>query len=288
MNTSVVLSPKSAQALALLKSIYNDMDIFVEGSTSVNTWTKLLRLYLPDDIRLDSVNLLGRRADVVQACRSDQEVGGRKRLYIIDGDLDLLLGVPKPRLKHLYRLRSYCFENYLLDEEALVAAVTTKNPNIPEPTVILQFDMNGWFRRNSHALTGLFVCYAVTFELARDTKTVDFKVHHLLDTRSEDSDFCMRKVNRRILALYKEVRTRCSKAKVRESYKRVSQNADALGIERFVSGKNYILPVFHKMIKQKFSVNISMTELTSLIAQCLKEPQDGYLRRRLRSMWHRR
>lgn len=285
MKTSAVLSPKSARALALLKSIYNDVEIFVEGNTSSNTWTKLLQVYLPDGVKLDSVNLLQNRASVVQACKLDQDIDGRKKLYIIDGDLDLLLGVPKPKLRHLYRLRSYCFENYLFDQEAITAAITTKNPNVPRSAVVRQFNMKDWFQRNSQALAGLFICYAVTFELAKDVKTVDYRVRKLLDSKSKSSDLCERKVRLRILALYREVRTRCDGAKVRGLYGRVSANADALGVERFVSGKDYVIPVFHKMIAEKFKVNISFTELKTLIAQCMKGSHDVHLRRRLRMVW---
>ena len=125
MTTSVRYPPSAARALGLLTSHNNDIEIYVEDTSTPNLWVKLLRKYLPPNIRLNDVNVLGSRVTVIQACKLDQQLDGRKKLYIIDGDLELLIGKHRPRLRHLYRLRGYCVENYLMHEDALVSAVTT-------------------------------------------------------------------------------------------------------------------------------------------------------------------
>jgi hypothetical protein len=95
-------SPRSARAISLLKAFYNDIAIFVEDKASPNMHLLICRRVLGEGVRLSSVNPLGGRDAVVGACRLDQTVSPRKRLYVIDGDLDLLMGRAKPKLKHLY------------------------------------------------------------------------------------------------------------------------------------------------------------------------------------------
>ena len=90
MSTSVVYPAKSAPAIGYLKRSSNDVEIFVEDTANPNMWVKLLKKYLPSSIRLNSVTPLGGRKNVLDACKEDQAIDDRKKLYIIDGDLDLI------------------------------------------------------------------------------------------------------------------------------------------------------------------------------------------------------
>ena len=211
MKTSVALPPTAARALGFLKRAENDLEIFVEDTASPNMWVKLLKLYLPAEVRLNSVSVLGPRDKVISACRADQAVDGRRKIYIVDGDLDLLRGVPKPRLRHLYRLRGYCVENYLLEEAAFVAAATTFDLKIERAAAARMIDLDGWLRRNEAALVALFVCYAVSHELVPKHETVRFRVHRLFRPEDPNYDLCETLVFRRTTSLYRLVRQECSR-----------------------------------------------------------------------------
>ena len=284
MTTSVVYSPKAAQALAYLKSFHNDIEIFVEDQSIPNLWVKLLRNYLPENVRLTSVNVLGSKQEVLKACRADQQDDGRKKLYIVDGDLDLLRGKAKPRLKHLYRLRAYSVENYLLDKESIVEAVTTLAPRLDEQTVMNQLDLDGWFERNRELLTSLFVCYAASFELNREASTVKFSVHKLLRSGDAHFDFCSTKIVSRIVGLYRRIRQNRSRGETRLAYNRIDGNAAKLGVERFVSGKDYLFPIVFRKVTTKFRVTTKADSLKTLIAKCTVSIQDPYLLRRVRQI----
>ena len=284
MSTSVVLPPRAAPALGLLKSGRNDIEVFVEDSSSPNLWVIFLRRYLPSNIRLDSVNVLGSKSNVIDACKADQKNDGRKKLYIIDGDLDLLLGRPKPRLRHLYRLRRYCIENYLLEEGALVLAATILNPRLDIGVLQEEGDYSEWLESNRDSLLGLFVFYAVAFELKREEQTVRYSVFKLVSHGDADYGLCRESVFRRILGLYRIVRRDCTSEEAREIYQRVRVNANEGGVERFVSGKDYILPLVFLRWKAKFRVNIPMNSFKTLVAKCIEGPLDPYLLRRLRQV----
>lgn len=282
MTTSVVFPPRAAPALGLLKSRNNDIEVFVEDTSAPNLWVFLLRKYLPSSVRLDSVNVLGSKRNVIDACKADQAVDGRKKLYIIDGDLDILLGKPKPRLRHLYRLRRYCVENYLLDERALISAATILNPKLEYDSAQQEVNYSGWLDGNRDALLGLFIFYAVTFELKRDEETVGYSVNRLLEEDTKVFRVCKNRVFRRVIGLYRCVRSTCTAEEIRNIYDRVRHNSVMGGVEQFVSGKDYIFPLLYLLLRKKFRVNIPINSFKTLVAQCIERPLDPYLLRRLR------
>lgn len=286
MKTSVVFPARASQALGFLKSSQNDIEIFVEDTAGLNMWLKLLRRYLPAGVVLNSVNILGSRSNVIAACKMDQAIDTRRKLYIIDGDMDLIRGVQKPKLKHLYRLRGYCIENYLSDERAFCAAVTSLNPQINPSVVSNDMDFEGWFRRNKIVLSRLFLCYAVTIELANHHPTVSYKVHRLLKQNEVNSDLCKVKVSRRIFKLYRAVRKQTPKMDVRNVFERIKQNQENIKVEQFVSGKDYLLPPLYRSIRKQFKINVKIEAFITLVAQCMEDAMDPYLLRRLRKLCH--
>ena len=286
MSTSVVFPARAAKALGHLKAHRNDVEIFVEDTAGGNLWVKLLRHYLPEQVKLESVNVLGSRQLVLKACSIDQAQESRRKLYVIDGDLELLRGVGKPRLKHLYRLRSYCVENYLINEDALVSAITTLNMNVDFYTARRELDLGGWIERNGGALHRLFVCYAVTHELKQEKETVGYKVNKLLKWNNSEFDFCESKVAARTIGLYKSVRLDFSKDEVRAVYDRVKKNADRIGVWRFVSAKDYLIPQLYGRIRRKFGTNLSVRSFLAVLADAGSNREDPYLRRRLKSLWN--
>ena len=112
-------SAKAARALGYLKRRYNDIDVYVEDTSGYMMWLRLLKNVFPGSVRIRSVNLLGGRKQVVDVCRLDQDDDGRRKLYIVDADFDLLCNRRRINLKYLYRLKAYCIENILLHEDCI-------------------------------------------------------------------------------------------------------------------------------------------------------------------------
>ena len=128
-------SHTAAKALAYLKRPYNDIDIFVEDTGNHNMWLTIVRNVVPREFKITSVNLLGGRESVIAACKRDQINDGRRKLYIIDGDFDFILGKKKPALKYLYRIRGYCIENLLINEVAAISVGLFYKPTWDEVRV---------------------------------------------------------------------------------------------------------------------------------------------------------
>lgn len=281
MITSVVYPPRAAQALGYLNSSRNDIEVFVEDSSAPNLWIKLLRNLLPNGIRLNSVNILGSRDNVLAACREDQLDDGRKKIYLIDADLDLLKGKSKPRLKHLYRLRAYCVENYLIKEENLISLATNFDVTVSEAAARQRLDFSGWRTRNMASLNSLFVCYAVTHSLASSEKTVGYSVFRLLDEEGGQFDFCQLKVSKRVVGLYRIVIGEKDALLARSEFHKVRNNALNFDFTSSVSAKDYILPQIFRRMKANFGVNVSLAQFKVMLAGLVGRDVDPYLVRRL-------
>jgi hypothetical protein len=112
-------SSRARVAYARLFSPYNDIDVFVEDSTYVGVYERLINKVLSGKAHVTRVTPLGPRSEVEQRARLDTGQNPRPRLYIVDGDLDLLAFGRQERIEKLYRLKVYSLENLLLEASAL-------------------------------------------------------------------------------------------------------------------------------------------------------------------------
>jgi hypothetical protein len=113
-------SPDSEPSRAFLLRAYNDLEIYVEDVASQNMYVRLFNRMLDGLGTISNVFPLHDRSRVIAACQADRGGSLPKRLYVIDGDFDLLLGNSPPVLGRLYRLSVYCSENLLLSERAVL------------------------------------------------------------------------------------------------------------------------------------------------------------------------
>lgn len=284
MTTSVVYPTGIAPALGHLHCFRNDIEIFVEDSSAKNVWRALLKKLLPDGVQFEDPIRLGSRDNVLNECRRDQVVDGRKKLYIIDADLDLLKGVRKPNLRHLYRLRSYCLENYLLNEPALVDVATLLDVDASPAEAKTRLGFSEWVEMNNGLLTKLFVCYATSHQLAKQHQTIGYKVVRLAQKPPLNDQLCPAKTSIRIFSLYRLVCRDVEPSQLREVSSAVQSNSSGLGPLRFVSGKDYLLPLLKARLRRQFGSQFPDKTLKVLLARATTKEIDPYLCRRLRSV----
>ena len=266
MSTSVVYNPRVAKAIAHLKS-KNDIDIYVEDSSNPNMWKSLLEKYLPDNIHLESVTPLGGRASIIEACKGDQSDDGRKKLYIIDGDLDLIQGKEMPNLRYLYRLKAYSVENYLISERAILKVITSGHGRIDKETAKNKLDFSSWLNDNLKSITPLFVSYAAHEFLLDEQKekTVSFSVFRLRP-RSNGDSICPNKTEFRIKEVNEKTSNVVGDHKLKEYVKKISANINSENQKDMVSVKDYILPLLHVRMKNKFGVRVEKILFSNLLA----------------------
>lgn len=283
MATSVIYPAGVAQALGHLHTSHNEIQIFIEDTANRNIWRNILKKFLPNDVEFSDPIPLGGREKVIRECRLDQADDGRKKLYIIDADLDLLKGRCKPRLKHLYRLRSYCIENYLAQEDALVKVAQVLNTNVSDIDARNRLDLNSWKQRNELEFRQLFCCYATIHSLDDRIKTVGYWIGNLTQAQPAIDELCPVKTRRRVRGLFRSIRANSSREIVRETYTYISKNADDLDYFRYASGKDGVLKQLIVRLKRLFG-NMHDDQITVLLSDYMSPDIDPYLKRRLHSI----
>src|SRR5690242_18796316 len=93
-------SLKAIKGLSFLFRRYNDIDIYVEDTANRNMYEVLFNRMLEGHAKVERIFQLGGREAVIASCKNDQQDTHRKRIYIVDGDFDYLLGNSPPNLKY--------------------------------------------------------------------------------------------------------------------------------------------------------------------------------------------
>lgn len=114
-------SRSARRAVALLMRPYNDIDIYVEDRTFVGVYEKIVNNCLNGSARVTKVIPLGPRDVVIAAASADDGADRRPKLYIVDGDLDVISSMRGRRIDRLHRLRVYSLENLVFEPGSLEA-----------------------------------------------------------------------------------------------------------------------------------------------------------------------
>lgn len=275
-------SPRAAKALGFLKQAYNDIEIFVEDTANQNLWLKVLKNSLPAHVKISSVNMLGGRESVVAACKLDQQSDRRKRLYIIDGDLDFIAGKSKPRLKYLYRLRAYCLENLLLNEPALVEVARDSAGNVTTAQAANLLSYQDVIKAHEHALKGLFAVYAVAMSFNSGIKTVGCSVRPLMDSGPTAITLSTEKIVRRAREVLRQLCRVYGTATVSARRVAYQRRANSLPLTMSVSGKDYLLPPLHLHLRRACNYLGTPEQLKVQLAKEFSTANEPFFARALR------
>lgn len=279
-DTSVLYPEGIAPALGHLNNHGNDIEVFVEDTVNRNVWRNVLKKFLPKGVTFSDPIALGGRKKVLEECSRDQIDDGRKKLYIIDADLDLLTGAPMPPLLHLHRLQGYCIENYLVQEEALVQVAQVMDVNVSEADARALLDFPGWKRANEEEFTTLFRCYAVANQLDERHRTVGHWIGHVCKDAPMDDCLCPHKTNARVMGLFRAVRLNNSKDALRQMYNEVSNNAETYDFCVYVSGKDGLLNRLIVRLKRFFG-HMNDNQIKVLLSTYFEVDVDPNLKHRL-------
>jgi hypothetical protein len=123
-------SARARVAYARLFSAYNDIDVFVEDSSYVGLYEKLINRALAGKAKVTRVTPLGPRSVVETQAENDTGTHSRPRLYLVDGDLDVLAFARMKKIERLYRLKVYSVENLLFEVAAIEDYCSFASPSL--------------------------------------------------------------------------------------------------------------------------------------------------------------
>lgn len=251
----------------------NDVDVFIEDSNDEEFYKALLHR-LTDGKRIKKIISCKCKTELIKACEADQTDRERKRIYLTDGDLDLILDANRKDLKYLHVLEKYCIENFLVEEEGLLE-ILHSNIVLDKSTISKQLTLNNYLRSISNPLNELFLHYAITHLHKMGIKTVSNSVGSFCKQHKSLTVLDVEKVEQKIKELRDEIILKIGEDDYNEiiydlRQKWPSNNETLLTI---VSAKDYVLPLLtfrFKKLKGKESFNLKWESLRLGLAKNAK------------------
>lgn len=248
----------------------NDIDIFIED-TNDEEFYKALFNRLVGNSKITKIFSCRCKTELVKACENDQVDRNRKRIYIADGDLDLIFSNNRKDLKYFYSLEKYCIENYLIDEDAIIE-VLHDIVILDKELIKKQLGFNNWLKNISHPLIELFLHYSLTHQFKTGTKTV----------ANGAGTYCKQVKNITVLNILRveeeieKSRSEIISLKGQEIYdeliyeRRQNWPSNITTLSTIVSGKDFLLPLLSfrfKKIKGKETYNLKYEALRMRMAK---------------------
>lgn len=266
-------APRGLRAKSVFFEQFNDIDVFVEDASreTKKLFARLLSRVLGEHVKLDCVFPLGPRDAVLEACEGDQAPGGRRRVYVIDADLDLCCCQPAPALVRLYRLPRYNIENFLIDEMAASAIIARESDSMDEEAAKRQLDFDQWTTRNAAPLKRLFIAFAAARALAPRLKTVGIGYSRLVSDDSGNVDPL--KIESLITELRLAVDALHTGGDFDSEMARLNEvhqlKGDVDFMLHYVSGKHYLLPLLRLRMNVIVRIQRSLGLLKIHLAECV-------------------
>jgi hypothetical protein len=241
----------SKSARSVLFEEFNDIDIYVEDSALgyKKIYKELLNKVFKNQLKIEHIIPIGNRDEVIKECENNQEKTGRKRVYIVDGDLYILSVEPVIPKNGLFTLPRYCIENYLISKTALVKVLYEDDPTLETSEIEDQIKFDDWLNQNEKQLVKLFILYALCKKYCPEIQTVAYKVSKLC--AGPTGIVCSTKTKNRIEELQLELEARIGVPIAQEeiSNLKAKLKAENNNILRYVSGKDYLMPLLFSRIK---------------------------------------
>lgn len=248
-------SDAANQSVGLFYRALQEIEIYVEDVEAEAIYTELLSRATNYQVKIKKVISLGGRGKVVERCLEYDE--SFPALFIIDGDLDLLLGEREGPHKRLYQHRLYCLENYLFCSSASVELLRDYSGRLLVDQAKEKLEWDDFIAYLSPILLELFKVYAVSWKaLEEDDRvvTVSRSYHTMCNQMRKPSHFslCQDKVQQVIDEIKNIVTQAVGEERYKEIYDRVCEEVDKLESPLYaVSGKDYLLKALREHLASK-------------------------------------
>ncbi len=268
--------PKFTNVQNVLKRVFFEHSgvvfIFTEDNPEDRVFYELLLRRLEDDnLTIEKVQPLGSKQVVLETAMLDKSPE-TPSLYIVDGDIKLMLG-QELETDNLIALDRYCIENYLCCEQGIAQYLHVKSGESLE-SVKSKLSFEELISKNGKILLKLYYRYAVSIDL--DCGHTFKKFEFLYSTRYNRIDSAKLKVETEavesaiknklkqsgVRAFKKEMEARIEKVRTNNPYSIET-------IIKVLSGKDQLLPMVTRKIKtiDASSRGLDPDELKRLLAE---------------------
>jgi hypothetical protein len=227
--------------------------------------------------KVQRVFQLGGKHAVIEACRNDQQDSSRRRLYIIDGDYELLTGMDAPHLRYLHRLTVYSSENLVFTESAVIEVSVDSLTNKSRTAIRGILDFDAFLGDVVSVLTPLFVGYAAAYLLAsRKSFSVTFKnsKYNVMNLCEDDGTKVILseiKVQDRVEQLRKDLvdNHNVTEGEIAAAIQEIENRLPSSDVDivKHIPAKTYILPYLYQYLRRRVNFYGNLEQLKVRLAR---------------------
>ncbi|WP_454796926.1 DUF4435 domain-containing protein [Novosphingobium lindaniclasticum] len=270
---------------ARLFSAYNDIDVFVEDSTYVGVYERIINSVLAGKAKVTRVTPLGPRSEVERHAENDTGTHRRPRLYIVDGDLDLMAFSRQKKINRLHRLQVYSLENLLFEQHALEEYCRFASPGLANGACLSAVDVNGLVRELNETLLPYLVALAVARRLGLRGSVFALNAPSVArQINNRNIGPCRTKVRQRTREIISAIVSSCGRQKYKRERNLVWKNISRKSISGACAapGKVFGLAYFNQRIGAAGGMELNQRAIASYLAQHCRLQNDQALASALR------
>jgi len=233
------LSDEPKRLVSTFLTYRNDIDIYTEDELKDKEFYKVLFSRLIDQkIKINDITPLGSRKNVIDRCQSEPD-NGRKKIFIIDGDITIIHGKDIPTLKNLFVLDAYCIENFIFDKQGIVNFIYLNCAIKPKEKIEDELQFENWLSNYSNKLVDLFIHFGIVDYFGGKFTLFNAYKFHTKETYSEELvDKDIEKLKFDILQLTTKENFELKYEELKKQWTNCMES-----LLTIVSGKDYLIPI---------------------------------------------
>jgi hypothetical protein len=258
---------KALMALPKFFSYRNDIDIYTEDKVADKEFYRtIFKRVLGNEIKINDVTPLGCKTNVLNAFDNQDKTDRRRKIYIVDGDLELILDTNRKTTGNLIVLDSYCIENYLIDETGGIELIYFSNGNESRDNLTNKLNFSKWLEDNAPCLIDLFLNFAILKKYGGGP--IIKTAHDFLSQNGKQTILDTGSINQYSQDIKSQIIQRLTINGIENpddiysnDYSDLSNKwkTDNMTLLRIVSAKNYLLPLL------QFRINFCIDKGKSLV-----------------------
>jgi hypothetical protein len=233
------LSDEPKRLVSTFLTYRNEIDIYTEDELKDKEFYKVLFSRLLDGkVKVNDITPLGARTNVIRRCETEPE-NGRKKIFIIDGDVTIIHGKDIPTLKNLFVLDAYCIENFVLDKQSVLNFIYLNCASKPKKEIEDELKFEDWLSSYSNKLVDLFIHFGIAdFFGGKFTLFNAHKFHNKENYFEEIVEQDIEKLKAEILLLTTEADYELKYEELNNQWTNCISS-----LMTIVSGKDYLIPI---------------------------------------------
>jgi hypothetical protein len=238
---------ETKRLVSTFKQYRNDIDIYTEDEEKDREFYKVIfqRLLEKTDYLINDITPLGCRNNVITRCKNEPD-NGRRKIFIIDGDIFIIYRAHSEKLKNLFVLDSYCIENYIVDEHSCCQYAYNLLGTDSIDAIKAKIKFEDWINSLAGPLIDLFINFSILHEI--HGRFTIYNAYKYIVKGTLDFDL----INKEIELVKSEILEIISDEEYNKllSYRQKNWNKTPDNFLKIVSGKDYILPLVQIKVQE--------------------------------------